>query len=244
MRGAKIELVVFDLAGTTVTDNGFVQRAFEKAVETLGLRVGPEEIRARMGQGKLSVFRELAARDHARAEAEAMARLGLKVFEDECARSLRAGEVTPMYGAVETFAYLHAHGVRVATTTGFERATNDALLKKFGWRDRHVDAAVCASDVRQGRPAPFMIFRAMELLGVADVASVVKVGDTPADLLEGVNAGATGVVGVLSGSGTEAALRAQPHTHIIESVADFPVMFARDFLRPRSRDSLELVVGH
>ena len=60
------------------------------------------------------------------------------------------------------------------------------------------DTVVCGSDVPAGRPAPYMIFRAMERLGVTDVARVLVAGDTPRDLEAGTNSGAAMVVGVLS----------------------------------------------
>ncbi|MEZ6077326.1 MAG: HAD hydrolase-like protein [Pirellulaceae bacterium] len=48
---------------------------------------------------------------------------------------------------------------------------------------------MCADDVRQGRPAPWMIYRLMEQLGVYPPACVVKVGDTVADIHAGLAAG-------------------------------------------------------
>lgn len=41
-----------------------------------------------------------------------------------------------------------------------------------------------------GRPTPFMLFECMRQLNVFPVKSVVKVGDTLTDILEGKNAGA------------------------------------------------------
>ena len=51
------------------------------------------------------------------------------------------------------------------------------------------DNNVCADDVPAGRPAPWMIFRNMEALGVYPPSSVIKVGDTLPDIEEGRNAG-------------------------------------------------------
>ena len=41
----------------------------------------------------------------------------------------------------------------------------------------------------KGRPYPYMIFRNMEALELTSVDKVLKVGDTIADIKEGVNAG-------------------------------------------------------
>jgi phosphonoacetaldehyde hydrolase len=45
-------------------------------------------------------------------------------------------------------------------------------------------------DVQSGRPAPWMIFRLMELTGVYPAVAVIKIGDTVPDVEEGRNAGA------------------------------------------------------
>src|SRR6266508_880339 len=66
---------------------------------------------------------------------------------------------------------------------GFARDIAEPLLKRLGWTvgpasDNTVDAVVCADDVAAGRPAPYMIFRAMEEAGVLDVARVAVAGVT------------------------------------------------------------------
>jgi phosphoglycolate phosphatase-like HAD superfamily hydrolase len=69
-----------------------------------------------------------------------------------------------------------------------------------------------------------MIFRAMEAGGVQDVREVINVGDTPLDLQAGSNAGVRGVIGVLTGAHDRDDLQGEPHTHIIESVANLPAL--------------------
>jgi phosphoglycolate phosphatase-like HAD superfamily hydrolase len=102
----------------------------------------------------------------------------------------------------------------------------------LGWvRDGLVDCSVhvqCVSGER-GRPAPFMIFYAMEKLDVQSVHEVIKIGDTPADMLEGRNAGCRGVVGVLSGPRPVTAWGKYWHTHVIESVKDLPELIDAEF---------------
>ena len=76
--------------------------------------------------------------------------------------------------------------------------------------------------------APYMIFYAMEKLGIQDVRQVMKPGDSPADLQEGTNAGCGEVIGVLSGTHTAATLGGYRHTRLIESVAELPELFERE----------------
>ena len=90
-------------------------------------------------------------------------------------------------------------------------------------------ANICSEDVKIGRPAPFMIFRAMEATGVADVREVLNVGDTKLDLQSGNRAGVLGVVGVLTGIQTEDKLRAESPSHLIPSVAEIPTLIENHY---------------
>jgi phosphoglycolate phosphatase-like HAD superfamily hydrolase len=102
----------------------------------------------------------------------------------------------------------------------------------LGWIRRGlVDIAVDVEHTpnNMGRPAPFMIFHAMRELNIQSVHSVVKVGDTPADMLEGHNAGCTGIIGVLTGMLPPQAWGKYRHTHIIPSVAELPELLEREF---------------
>jgi phosphoglycolate phosphatase-like HAD superfamily hydrolase len=69
-----------------------------------------------------------------------------------------------------------------------------------------------------------MILTAVLRLRIDDVAEVAVVGDTTSDLQAGSRAGASMVVGVLSGAHTKTELDAVPHTHLIDSVADLPAL--------------------
>jgi phosphoglycolate phosphatase-like HAD superfamily hydrolase len=54
--------------------------------------------------------------------------------------------------------------------------------------------------VKRGRPYPDLIRRAMALTGVNNSQAVVKVGDTPADIAQGLAAQCGLVVGVTYGT--------------------------------------------
>ena len=99
-------------------------------------------------------------------------------------------------------------------------------MERLEWPGRLIDMAITSSEVPRGRPAPYMIFQIMEHLEILDVHQVMKVGDSPADLEEGFNAGCGEVVGVLSGAHTAATLGSYYHTRLLASVADLPAIFA------------------
>lgn len=102
----------------------------------------------------------------------------------------------------------------------------------LGWlRDGLVDLSVDVEHApnQRGRPAPFMIFHAMIQLDIQSVSEVIKVGDTPADMLEGVNAGCRGIVGVMSGPLPVEAWGCYRHTHVIPSVKELPRLIETEF---------------
>jgi phosphoglycolate phosphatase len=211
-------LAVLDMAGTTVRDDGAVDEAFTTALSAVGIGVDDPRfasaqtyVRDTMGQSKADVFAALLESDDAARATEAFAR----AYE----RIVAEGRVTPMEGATEVFAALRADGVQVCLTTGFASSTRQALLAALGWESL-VDLALSPADCGRGRPAPDMIFGAMERLGVADHGAVVVVGDTTSDLEAGTNAGARAVIGVLSGAHDRTTLSAAPHTDLINDVTE------------------------
>lgn len=222
-----IELVVFDLAGTTVDDGGdTVLTCLVAAARAHDLPGAPDELNSMMGMDKREVFGLLAGHRE-RSGSEAANRLADRALATFVAEMRAAYErrLAPLPGAEETFAFLRARGVKVATDTGFDAGIGGLIMERLDWPGRLIDLAVFSSDVARGRPAPYMIYRAMERLGVQDVRRVMKVGDSPADLEEGSNAGCGEVVGVLSGAHTPATLGPCRHTRLLGSVADLPTLF-------------------
>jgi phosphoglycolate phosphatase-like HAD superfamily hydrolase len=98
------------------------------------------------------------------------------------------------------------------------------LIERLGWREMF-GASVSGDDVPQGRPAPFLIFKAMMDLGVQDVRRVAVVGDTALDLQAGVNSGAAWVIGVLTGAHDVETLGKVRHSQLLPSVAALPALF-------------------
>jgi len=219
----RIKLVIFDIGGTIIEDNGEVINAFSTALEGNGLRASRAELTELKGASKRAVITIFVERQWGKQEPGNEARIE-KAYEDFRGRlesSFSNGGVKPIRGAVATFAWLKRHGIICATTTGFYRSVTDRILHSAGWQDTF-GANICSDDVKTGRPAPYMIFRAMEATGVDDVREVLNVGDTRLDLQAGNRAGVLGVIGVLTGIHKEDRLRPESPSHLIPSVADLP----------------------
>jgi phosphonatase-like hydrolase len=222
---AACRLVVFDIGGTTIEDDGRVPSVFRAALSAHGLEVSLDEIDTLRGMSKREAVLRLVD------DPASGAALAAAVYEDFRARLREEFErrpPRPIAGAAAVFERLRAAGVRIALTTGFERAIVDAILRPLGWDGRVLDAVVCAGDVAHGRPAPDLILRAMEQTGIADPRAVANVGDTTADVGAARAAGAGWNIAVLSGAHGREALEQAGATAIISSVADLasvlPVM--------------------
>jgi len=219
------ELVIFDFAGTMLRDDGAVLAAYRQALGAHGIDFTEEELAARRGAAKRAVFQELAGRPARTSLTDELADRGLADFEAALGREYTSGEVVSIEGAESSARWLIERGVKIALSSGFDRRLVDLLVGRLGWEDRF-DCVLAAEDAPAGRPAPYLVFRAMMELGVCDVARVAVVGDTPLDVAAGANAGAGWVIGVLSGAHGVETLGATRHSHLLPSVADLPALFS------------------
>lgn len=213
-----------DLAGTTVHDRGEVPAAFEAALHEAGLAFDPAEVGAWRGASKREVVGRLVARQ--RGGTSVRAEQVYDRFRARLLERLMGGGPLSLAGVHETFARLKADGIGVALTTGFDHGVVEAVLAGVSWAGL-LDAWVCGDDVARGRPAPYMIFRAMERCGIEDVRRVAVVGDTRLDLEAAWNAGAGWRVGVLTGAHDRGTLAAAPHTHICDTVTAVPALWGQ-----------------
>jgi len=181
-----LQLVVFDMAGTTIEDAGQVPEAFTTVLRRRGIEVSADELRAVRGASKRDAIRHLIRERHG-GDIDLLTEVIFREFRDHLAELFQAGDVRPIPGAREAFDWLRSQNVRVALGTGFDRLTTDLIVETVGWKAGVVDAIVCGDDVPQGRPAPYLIFRAMEQTGAFDVRQVACVGDTVLDLQAGNN---------------------------------------------------------
>lgn len=209
-----IELIVFDIAGTLIEDHDEVTSAFHAAFQKNGIAVTREELRECKGAAKREVIRRFAGDEALVEKTFADFR---RILEEEYVRSLK-----PIAGAEQAVRELRARGIKTATITGFYRELRDAIIDRLGWRELF-DSHVSSDDVPQGRPAPDLILRAMELCGANDAGKVMVVGDTPLDIQAANNAG-TIAVAVLTGVHSEERLDRERYSMMVESVAAIPAL--------------------
>ncbi|WP_235185516.1 phosphonoacetaldehyde hydrolase [Desulfonatronum thiodismutans] len=193
-----VRAVILDWAGTTV-DYGCIgpTEVFRRAFAGFSVSVGDEEIRAFMGLKKIDHVRAMTHMEtvsarwrqvHGRDPNEQDVRniyariepLMLDVVTDHA-------ELIP--GVRNLVAVLRAKDIRIGSTTGYTRSMVERLMASAADQGYKPDTVVCSTDVPAGRPYPWMSYVNAMTLNVFPMAAMIKIGDTVADIEEGLNAG-------------------------------------------------------
>ena len=193
-----LKAVVLDWAGTTLDYGSFAPTAvFLRLFKSRGVQISPEDARSGMGLMKKDHLRTILARP-AVAEAwkiehgsdptendiddlfEHFVPLQLDVLKDYA---------EPIPGLQSTLKDLRQRGLKIGSTTGYIRSMMAILAPEAARRGYQPDCIVCPDDVPAGRPYPWMCYQNAMQLGVFPMTAMLKVGDTLADIEEGLNAG-------------------------------------------------------
>lgn len=232
-----IQLVVFDMAGTTVRDNDEVLLCFAEACKSEGLTANNQRLNALMGVSKLEVFkilwREQLGDESSQNTIEEKAAHSFLTFKEILESYYHNAEIEPTQGALEVFHWLKQRDIKIALNTGFYRAVTDIILNKLGWLagldteykggvGTTIDYSVSSEDVPMGRPEPYMIQKAMAVFGITDPSLVIKIGDTPVDLLEGKKAGCAASLAVINGTHSKEELEVLENDGLLLSLNELP----------------------
>eukprot|EP00656_Telonema_subtile_P045578 TRINITY_DN51833_c0_g1_i1.p1 TRINITY_DN51833_c0_g1~~TRINITY_DN51833_c0_g1_i1.p1 ORF type:complete len:239 (+),score=54.38 TRINITY_DN51833_c0_g1_i1:162-878(+) len=182
-----ISVVLFDMAGTTVDDivdgDPLVALAMRLAFERQR-RAPPssEAINAVRGLEKQEALRRLMGHP-SESELDAV----YQEFQTALDESLPLID-KELPGATQAFRRLKEAGISVYAGSGFPQHVVDTIVRNLNWTEL-LNGAFSSKTLGAGRPDPVMVHAAMAAAGVQDARSVLKVGDTVADVEEGKRAG-------------------------------------------------------
>lgn len=227
-----IKLVILDMAGTTVKDQHEVEACFVKAAAQTELSVSPERVLALQGYAKRYVF-DLLWREQLSDESEIEVKVS-ESYQTFCSileKHYHENPIYPTVGCLELFSILKEKNIKIALTTGFYREVADIILTKLGWLeglDREylgsngsmIDLSVTPEVVSKGRPEPDMILYAMHKLNILNPEEVINVGDTPSDLISGINAKVKYSLGVTNGTHSQEQLSNYPNSGLISNILE------------------------
>jgi phosphonoacetaldehyde hydrolase len=241
-----LQAVVFDWAGTVIDFGSQAPMgAFVELFRRHGLAITIAEARVPMGLPKWHHIQALGTQSriaalweqvHGRPFSDRDVDLLYEEFTPMNAASVRehAGLIE---GTLDTVAWLRERGIRVASTTGYNRAIMEVVIPIAAQQGFAPEAVICADDLPESRPSPMGMRHLFAQMGVIDPRRAVKVDDTVPGLLEGRNAGCWTVAVLASGNAlginesdwraadaaARAALRAQAREALAKARADFHV---------------------
>lgn len=193
-----LEALILDWAGTTVDFGSLAPvRTLQQVFALFDVPITEAQARRDMGLPKrdhishILAYPEVSAawaKRHTSAPGEAdIDRLYAQFIPLQFACLAQYSSVIP--GVAAAVEQARARGLKIGSTTGYTRAMLDQLLQQSAGEGYLPDCSFSPEDAGSGRPYPFMIFAAAVALKVFPLASVIKIGDTPSDIQEGLAAG-------------------------------------------------------
>jgi phosphonoacetaldehyde hydrolase len=195
----KLKALVLDWAGTTVDFGSRAPaRAIQRVFEEIGIVLTEAETRRGMGLPKKEHIRAILSELRVREAWQALrGRLPSpfdvdKIYEAFVPLQLSClAEYSSLIpGVVDSVQRFRERGLRIGSTTGYTRTMLDRLVETSAKGGYRPDCSISPEDVGAGRPEPFMIFENAVRLRIYPLAAMAKIGDTVADIHEGLNAGA------------------------------------------------------
>lgn len=92
-------------------------------------------------------------------------------------------------GVYEVCKNLHKNNYKLGFTTGFTREMVTKIFKVNPHFEPLFTTTVAADEVTVARPAPYMIYKNLEKMGIFDSRRVIKIDDTEMGMMEGRYAG-------------------------------------------------------
>jgi phosphonoacetaldehyde hydrolase len=194
----RLKALVLDWAGTTVDYGSLAPaRTLQQVFARVRTTVTESETRRDMGLPKKDHIRGILSLPRVRyAWQELRGRVPSEADVNELYQqfiplqfSCLAEFSTLIPGVVESVRCFRQRGLKIGSTTGYTRAMLDLLVEKSAKEGYSPDCNLSPEEVGAGRPHPFMIYENAVRLQVYPLAAIAKIGDTPADIHEGLNAG-------------------------------------------------------
>ena len=168
--------VLWDLDGTLVDSEDYHWRSWRDAMAAEGIDLSYDRFLASFGLRNDRILRGWLGEA---TPPDRIQRIG-DAKEAEYRRLAELEGLTPLPGAAEWTARLHADGWRQAIASSAPRQNVEVMLRVLDL-DRYFDAITAAEDVTIGKPDPQVFLRAAERLGVPPSRCIV-VEDAPAGI--------------------------------------------------------------
>ena len=245
------KILVFDMAGTTINENGIVYKTLYNTIKDYGLEINENELTKWHGANKYDVLNHFLEKKKysVTTTSNLPIEYGILNNRDKIKRELKQQLYTNFNNNLKEvyldpnldpsiklmdenmpilFNKIRSKGIKIALNTGYNKDIQQILIDKFNMTE-FIDDYISSEEVYSGRPHSYMINKLIERNNiyfsnnVYSSNDVIKFGDSVNDILEGHNARCIASVGVLSGADNKETLNTANPTHLIKSVMDIDV---------------------
>ncbi len=189
-----LRLLLFDFDGVLADSNDVHLEVCRRALREAGItrEISDGELTCHFGKPYLVVLREVMGSDFTPERLEKASRLQLRLLYSDWFMQ----QITLVDGTENLLSELKEKGFKVGVASGNDRRFLEKALSHLGIDD-FFDVVVSSDDVRNSKPEPDMILKAMRALGVRE-GETVYIGDSQNDIIAAKKAGVKSIF-VLSG---------------------------------------------
>lgn len=219
----KIRALVCDMAGTTVNEKGIIYKTLYETIKNFGLHIKEEnEINKWHGANKHDVLDHYLQKTFHDKTKQNLLRYKLHtIFENNLINNYsEPGNISLIHEDLPLlFNSLREKDIRIFLNTGYPKNIQKIIIDKLNMND-FVDDYISSDLVYYGRPMPYMINALCTKNHIPYRNTVIKIGDTYNDILEGKKANCLKSVGVLTGADDYDTLNNAGADLIINSIMD------------------------
>jgi phosphonoacetaldehyde hydrolase len=235
---SRLKALVLDWAGTMVDFGSLAPaRTMQQVFRRRHITLSDAEARQHMGLAKKEHIRGILSIDRVSDQ-----------WRESTGRPPNDGDADEMYaefiplqfsclkeysavipGGAEAVESFRRRGLKIGSTTGYTRAMLDLLVESAAKEGYDPDCSLTPEEAGSGRPHPFMMYECAIRLQVYPFAAIAKIGDTSADIHEGLNAGAWSI-GV-AGTGNAIGLSREDFHALPEAEREILLVHARTELQ-------------
>ena len=223
-----VNMLVFDMAGTTVNEGGIVYKTLYKTIKEFGIPISEHEIDEWHGANKYEVLTHFLTRHITDSNNNNININNLKKqihsnFDNnlklQYSNANNLSLINP--DMPRRFNNIRKKGIKICLNTGFNKEIQSIIINKLNMTS-FIDDFISSEEVTKSRPHPFMIQTLSKKHNIP-LSAIIKFGDSKNDILEGQHSKCMASVGVLSGSDSYETLSKANPDMIIDSVMDIDI---------------------
>ncbi len=215
-----IKMIVFDMAGTTINEGGLVYKTLFNTINNFGIKIKERDIEKWHGSNKYDVLDYFLKKHNPSNFFDLQKDLHSNFNNNLINTYSNKDNLKLIHPSIPyLFNDIRKNNVKICLNTGYPKDIQESIISSLNMEE-FIDDYISSEEVKFGRPYPYMIHQLMERNAIINSKQVIKIGDTPNDILEGLNANCYQSIGVLSGSNDRDKLLKSGASYVVNNVID------------------------